>query len=207
MREFDELKQFSENEKLNIKAYFDEMDLTDEEKEERKNFAKEMKDAFIFTFTIYLIMKQYAYMNKQYIMQQLQKKYSDIVLERIKIDDYLDGMINNSVNDIVDTTFRHDGEDYFTSDERATLIACNSANDILNYKQYEEAIKTGKKNKQWITEKDKRVRKTHKILDDIVIPINHTFLVGNTLMRFPHDTMYGTDYEQLSNCRCTIKYF
>ncbi len=207
MREFDELNQLQEDEEFNIDSYFDTMELTDEEKKERKKFAHEMQDILIFVFALYLTMKKYHYTNKQYIVQQLQEKYSDTVLQYMEIDDYLEEMIKDSAKDIIDTTFRHDGEEYFTSDERASLISCNSANNTLNYKQYAEAIKAGKENKQWITEKDKKVRKSHKELDDMVIPINHAFFVGNTLMRFPHDTLYGLDYEQLSNCRCTIKYF
>jgi len=207
MREFDDLNQLSEDGEFDIDSYFDDMDLTNKEKEERKDFAREMQDVLLFVFSLYLIMKQYNYENKKYIIQQLQKRYSYTVLRYTEIDNYLDEMINDSARDIVDTTFHHDGEEYFTSDERAALIACNSANDTLNYKQYAEAIKMGKKNKKWITEKDMKVRKTHKVLDNIIIPIDRTFLVGNTLMRFPHDTMFGVDYEQLSNCRCTIKYF
>lgn len=152
-------------------------------------------------------MKQYNYINEQYIVRNLQKKYSNIVLKYTKIDNYLEEMINDFSRDVINTTFRHDGEDFYTSDERAELIACNSANDTLNYKQYADAIKSGKTKKRWITEKDKRVRKTHRAIDDKTIPIKDTFLVGKTLMRFPHDTYYGVDYSELSGCRCTIKYF
>lgn len=204
---FNELNQLPQGGEFSIDTYFDKMELTEKEKEERKDFANEMKNALLFIFALYLTMQQYDYINKQYIIEQLQKRYSDAVIERMEIDDYLSEMIIDSARDIVDTTFRHDDEEYFTSEERAELIACNSANDTLNYKQYADAVKAGKKNKQWITEKDNRVRRTHEVLDDEVIPIGDTFLVGDTLMRFPHDTYYGVDYKELSNCRCTVKYF
>lgn len=206
-REFDELKQTYEHEKVNINSYFSEMDLTDKEKEKRKEFANEMKDVLLFIFTLYLLMKQYDYINKQYIIQQLQEKYSNTILKYMQIDDYINGMVIDSVKDIVETTFNHDGEEFYTSEDRAELIACNSANDTLNYKQYADAVKAGKKHKKWITERDRRVRRTHKELDSKVIPIGDTFLVGNILMRFPHDTLFGISYKELANCRCTIKYF
>jgi hypothetical protein len=25
-------------------------------------------------------------------------------------------------------------------------------------------------------------------------------------MRYPKDTLYGIDYEEISNCRCSVKY-
>lgn len=205
--DFDELNRLSVDEEFDINSYFDKTELTDKEKEERKDFAENMKDILLFIFALYLTMKQYDYVNKQYITQQLKKRYFDTVLKYMEIDDYLEGMINDSSGDIIETTFKHGGEGFYTSKKRATLIACNSANDTLNYKQYTEAIKKGKKNKQWITEKDNRVRQTHKMLNNKTIPIKDTFLVGDILMRFPHDTFYGFDYNELSNCRCTIKYF
>lgn len=206
MREIDELNTLSEDEILDIEAYFDEMELSEEGKKERKKFAKDMKDVMLFLFTLFLLMKEKSYMNKQLIISQLQSRYSKLVLEYIKIDKYIEEHIQEFSEETVDTTIRHIDEKFYLSEERGVLISVNEANSTLNYKDFANAIAEGKTEKQWLTEKDQRVRKTHKRLDSMIIPIEDTFVVGNMLMRFPHDTFYGIDYKELSNCRCTVRY-
>lgn len=94
---------------------------------------------------------------------------------------------------------------YWLSVSRATEIAENESNTALNYKDYQTAINAGYTKKTWLTERDSRVRKTHKVLESKTIPINDLFMVGNTFMRFPKDTLMGESRESV-NCRCAIKY-
>lgn len=207
MRAFDETNNLSQDEILSIDDYFDEMELTEEEREERKQFSREMQDVILFIFALFSVMQQYDRINKEFIISQLQSRYSEIVLRYIDIDKYLEDYITDFSQETVDTTLKHIDEEFYLSEDRSLLISLNEANTTLNYKDYANAIKAGKKRKQWLTEKDKKVRKTHRALDDMVLSIEDAFIVGDTLMRFPHDTLYGIDYEQLSNCRCSIKYF
>ena len=207
MRMIDKLNNLSGYKLIEIDSYFDEMELSEEEKEKRKEFAKSMEEIMLFIFVLFSIMKQYNRINKEFIVSNLQSRYSEIVSQYINIDKYLKEYISEFSEETVDTTIKHIDETFYLSEDRGTLIAVNEANTTLNYKQFSDAIKDGKTRKQWITEKDSRVRKTHKALDDKTIPIEDVFLVGDTLMRFPHDTLYGIDYKELSNCRCTIKYF
>lgn len=207
MRLFDEINDLSEDEIIDIDAYFDEMELSEIGKEDRKKFAKDMNEIVLFIFSLFLVMKENGYINKQFIISQLQSRYSDIVLKYMEIDKYISEHIGEFSEETVDTTLKHVDEEFYFSEDRSILISVNEANSTLNYKDFSNAIADGKTEKQWITEKDKKVRKTHKKLDDMVTPINDTFVVGDTLMRFPHDTLYGTDYKELSNCRCTVKYF
>ena len=151
-------------------------------------------------------MKEKSYIDKRFIVSQIQSRYSDLVVEYIKIDKYIEEHIKEFSEETVDTTLRHIDEEFYLSEDRSVLISVNEANSSLNYKDFANAIEDGKTEKQWITEKDQKVRKTHKRLDSMIIPIEDTFVVGNTLMRFPHDTFYGIDYKELSNCRCTVRY-
>lgn len=207
MKEIDELNNLSEDGVLDIEAYFDSMELSDEEKEERKEFAKSINEIMLFIFALFSVLKNYNIINKQYITSQLQSRYSDVVLKYMNIDKYLDGYIKEFSEETVDITLKHIHEPFYLSEDRGLLISANEANTTLNYKDFSEAVRAGKTKKQWITEKDSKVRETHKVLDNMTILINDTFFVGNTFMRFPHDTYYGIDYKELSNCRCTIKYF
>ncbi len=206
MRELDELNNLSEDEIFDIDDYFDEMELSEDGKDERKKFAKDMKEIMLFLFALFLVMKENGYMDKRFIISDLQFRYSKLVLEYMKIDKYIEEHIKEFSEETVDTTLKHIDEEFYLSEDRGVLISINEANNALNYKDFSDAIADGKTEKQWITEKDQKVRKTHKRLDDVIIPINDTFVVGDTLMRFPHDTLYGIDYKELSNCRCTIRY-
>lgn len=206
MRGIDELNDFSEDEILDIDAYFEEMEISEEGKEERKKFAKDMKEIMLFLFSLFLVMKEKSYMDKRFIISQLQSRYSDLVVEYMKIDKYIEEHIKEFSEETVDTTLRHVEEEFYLSEDRSVLISVNEANSTLNYKDFANAIADGKTEKQWMTEKDQKVRKTHKRLDSVIIPMEDTFVVGNTLMRFPHDTFYGVDYKELSNCRCAVRY-
>lgn len=207
MQLFDELNDLSEDKMLDIDTYFDEMELTEEEKEERKSFAESVNGLMLFIFALFSVMKQYDYINKQFTISQLQSRYSEIVLQYMDIDKYIEDYISEFSQETVDTTLKYIDDEFYLSDDRGLLIAVNEANTTLNYKDYANAIKAGKTRKRWLTEKDKKVRQTHRTLDNKTIAIEDVFIVGNTYMRFPHDTLYGIDYKELSNCRCTVKYF
>lgn len=207
MRIFDEINGLLPNEVLDIETYFDSMELSKAEREERKKFAQSISEIMLFIFALFAIMKEYRYVDKEYIVSQLQSRYSEAVLRYMELDKYIEDYIAEFSQETVDTTLKHIDEEFYLSDDRSLLISINEANTTLNYKDYANAIKEGKTRKQWLTEKDEKVRKTHRTLNDKVIPIDDVFLVGDTFMRFPHDTLYGIDYKELSNCRCSIKYF
>lgn len=205
MRIFDELN--SGQSILSIDEYFDTMNLSEEEKKKRKTFANEIMNAMLFIFALISIMRQYDYLNKQFIIQQLEQRYSDIVIKYMDIDKYMEDCIREFSQETIDTTLKHPDEEYYLSNDRAMLIGENEANSSLNYGQFAEAVKRGKKEKRWITEGDNKVRKTHREVDLEVISINDTFVVGNSLMRFPKDDYYNPEPEEIVNCRCTIEYF
>lgn len=186
--------------------YFGEMDLPEEEIQKRILFAKKFEDSMLFIFALYLVMKKYNRMNEKYLISQVQSKYSEIVSEYMKKDRYMDDYIQEFSEETIDATKRHDEEEYFTSRERAILLAENEANTSLNYGQYTDALKKGYKKKIWISERDKRVRVTHKEVDGMELPIERAFLVGDSLMNFPKDTSMGVSNKEIIACRCTVKY-
>lgn len=61
--------------------------------------------------------------------------------------------------------------------------------------------------KEWRTVGDERVRKTHVKMNGVLIPVDQLFHVGQkSLMRFPTDTSFGADLEEIINCRCSAIY-
>lgn len=203
--EYEELLDIS-NQEYDYADYFDAMDLSDEEKKKRISFAEKFEDTMLFIFALYLIMRQYGHMNEKYIISQLQSKYSEIASEHMTLDRHMNEYIEDFSQETIDMTKRHDGEEYFTSRERAILLAENEANASLNYGQYVDALKKGYKKKIWISERDSRVRVTHREVDGVEIPIDRSFLVGDSLMKFPKDTSMGASTTEIAGCRCTVKY-
>lgn len=207
MREIDEINDLSESNILSIKDYFDEMELTEEEKEQRKKFAYEMEDILLFIFALFSVMKQYDNLNKHYIISQLQTRYLDTVSKYINVDRYIEDYIKEFAIDTVNTTVKNEDKLYFTSDDRAVLIAENESHFTLNRKEYLDAVKSGKKKKQWVDVRDKKERKTHREVGGTVILIDQPFIVGNSLMMFATDHSLNAEAKELINCRCTTRYF
>lgn len=162
MREFDELSAQTNDLQIDIDEYFNDMELSKEEKEKRKEFSRSMEEAMLFIFALFSIMREYDYMNKQYIISQLEIRYSAIVLQYMNLDKAIEGYIQKFSEEIVDTTLKYADEEYYLSGDRAVVISVNESNSILGYRQLQEAKENGYTKKTWITERDNRVRKTHR---------------------------------------------
>lgn len=207
MRLFDEINDLSQDEILDIDAYFDEMELPEKEKEKRKEFSKSMTDVMLFIFALFSVMRQYDYINKSYIVGQLKQRHSEVVLQYMDINKVVDDYIQRFSEEIVDTTLKYPDEEYYLSNDRATLVSVNEANSILGYRQLQEAKDKGYTRKTWITEGDRKVRKTHREVGMMEIPIDEYFLVGDSLMMYPHDNItFDIDPKEVINCRCSVMY-
>lgn len=203
MRIFDQLNMPTD-EVFDYEDYFGNMDLSDEEKEKRIALAKEFEVLFLYFFL--------AFSEQQSIdfVQMIREKYITIAMEFLSlksISAYIDGYANKMAEEIVRVTIEHNDEEFYTSTERGMLISANEANTLGNYGQQIQAIKDGKLYKTWVTEKDRKVRHTHRAVDEKKISIFEPFEVGNSLMMFPKDMeTYGADMKEIANCRCVVKY-
>lgn len=197
----EESKQHS----LPYEQYFGDMKISEVQREQRIEVANDFEYMLLFMFSLIRLMKQYDAINVEYIESQVRTKYLMIV-NRYVDDGYISLYANNFAHNIVQTTLAHLEQEYYLSLDRAMFIAENEANSSLNYVDYITAIANGKTKKQWISKKDKKVRKSHVRVDDKVIGIQETFLIGDSFMLFPKDTSLGADESEIINCRCSIKY-
>lgn len=201
-REIDELNELG-SQVIDYEEYFGEMELTDEEKEKRIELAKRFEILFLFFLLAYSKQQKIDYESMIY------EKYMVIAMEFLKQDKapaYVDDYARRLADDVVRTTKEHDGEEFYTSTERGMLISANEANALGNYNQQAQAIKAGMKYKTWLTEKDNKVRHTHREVDNVTIGIFESFQVGDSLMMFPKDTSLGASMEEIAGCRCVAKY-
>lgn len=205
-RTFDELKSIR-NELEEIEArrriaeYFEEMFISDADKEKRIQTAYDFQALFRRLFTMMAIVE----IARNQMIQTIMEEYIK-VLDRY---DYRPNMnhIRVFAETIVDNTLLNIDTDWYTSLDRSIKMAESETNNAANYEMDREAIEAGYTQKTWVTMQDNKVRDTHKALDGVTIDIGETFKVGMAEMRFPCDEELAFDYpEEIANCRCILEY-
>lgn len=205
---FDELnKLVGKNRSEPYEIYFGEMDLTESEIKKRIALAEKLEENFLFAMALLFTMTQYNSVNYEQIRNKFEKSYFKAISGIIIADDYIKQYIKNFSYDITDSTKAHADDMYYYSSDRAIFIAENESLICWNHQDFSDAIKSGKRRKQWMDVRDKKERETHLQVGRTVKPINEPFLVGNSLMQYPKDTYFGASSSEIVNCRCTIKYF
>lgn len=193
--------KFDELHKL-FTMYFEVMEIPKEDKKKRVDLALEFYDIFLYILLLIKTDLKYDRLEEpQGYMESLNYRIQDMLADLPYEEEYIPQLSK----DVIETTFRHLDEEYYFSEERTILISQNEANTVMNNIDYVSAKRSGKTRKTWVTEKDNRVRPWHEEVDELTIPIDEMFQVGNDQMRFPHDYINGSP-ENLINCRCTCFY-
>ena len=187
--------------------YFDEMNLSSEDKERRKEFSTDVEEVMIFIFALILVMRQNDYFNKDYVISELEIRFSKVISKYTTLNTYLKEYAKRFSEEIIDTTMQYLEVPFYLSEGRAVLISANEANSVFNYEKYIKAIKNGKTKKKWVDIRDERERETHREVGGTVIPIDRAFLVGESFLLYPKDTSLGASMEEIANCRCTVEYY
>lgn len=204
---FDKINKL-ERKSLPFEQFFGEMELTPEQKRKRTALAEDIEDAVLFLFTIYLVAKEY---DREVDRIAAAEEYEEQLREALRKAQIDEDVIDQYIEDVAReearvTAKRYLEDDYWTSEDRATLIAENDSNTCYNGQEFVDAVKSGKTEKQWKSMKDFRVRRTHREVDDVVVPISEPFVVGDSLMLFPRDTSLGASMEEIAGCRCIASY-
>ena len=185
--------------------YFDEMDISESDKNTRVNFAMRIHDIMILTFALVKSMQESGYVDELYLKSELKRRYIEEVIATGNYDRVISDYINSFTDDTIKTTLKNTDE-YLLSNTRALIIGANEANTIYNYSDYKNAVENGYTHKRWKTENDNLVRRSHEIVNNDVVEIDEPFVVGDSLMMFPKDFSMGASAEELVNCRCTVEY-
>ena len=190
-------------EKIVYETYFGEMEISDEEKKERLELAKELEPISFF----YAFLEQGE--SEGDFIQGISAEYEKAALKFLKVREppaYIKEYSEKITEDIIRTTIENKDTPYFTSVERAMNIAANEANTIGNYREYTRMVKQGYKYKTWITMNDDKVRHTHAEANGYKVGIFDSFQIGASEMSFPRDYSLGASAEEIVNCRCSLKY-
>ena len=226
LMKFDQLNTFSTTEttkndrqkvsrkKIPIHDYFENMQISEEEKEKRVRLANLLLADVLFLFAL-----SKRNQDHHYLSEAFQKRYLSSVKKVTEPDQKMQRYIRKVCDSIVDTTLKgqkgglladskanQPRDPYAVSMDRATNVAENEANTILNGDEYNAAIKNGCTKKRWTSYKDERVRADHADVDGQVIDINRPFHVGEYMMMYPKDDSLGAGLEEIVNCRCSVEY-
>ena len=205
---FDELNDLVANKRsMSFEQFFGEMDLSDEEIQQRIELAEKLEDGFLFVLALLFTMQQYNDVNWERARQEYESRYLSALAGYVTITPYIRQYVRDMSYDIMDSTKKHQAEYYYYSPDRGKFMAECEANTTRSYQCNEDAIAQGKTMKRWLTMGDKRVRTTHKEVGGTSKPIGEPFYVGGSLMMFPRDTQYSPPNSLVCGCRCSIEYY
>ena len=203
MRKIDEYENlYGWDAEIDIDEFYNAMDLSEERVEERKAVADKLFAVFLSLFILVETVDDY-----EVCFYWLTDSLRDIVEKYGFYDAYSMLYINRFATEYLDVTFnRKEESEYWLSPDRALLGALNESNAIIGYEELQDAIADGCEFKIWRTERDNRVRPTHKELDGKKIPIEEYFTVGMEQMLYPRDEVNCGDLSELSGCRCHLDF-
>lgn len=90
---------------------------------------------------------------------------------------------------------------------RAMNIARTEGSALSNFAMNESANATGLSlTKQWLTQRDGKVRNSHLFADGLEVGMNEPFIISGYKMNYPADSSGGAPASLVCNCRCTLIY-
>lgn len=186
-----------------INHYFDTMQISKKQKQERIEAANEIFDAVLF-FLIWCENTPER-VQEENTLRDFENLYKEVIFQHTEPSEYIDRYVHTFISNLILVTLDHMGEEYFTSVERAAFNAVNEANTVMNYVDLERAKELGFEKKTWIAEIDGRTRPDHVYMNGWTIPIDDWFIFDDCMGLFPHDYAHLSQ-RQLANCRCTLRF-
>lgn len=204
--------------KLNVKSvsipydeYFEVMDLTREQINERISAANDFEHDFLFLLSLLSLQMDVENTNYDFTKAIFAERWGNTASKYVDDDEFVAEYSRWFADGAVEATLNNPDDPWMFSDDRAMFNAENEANTVLSQKDYVEAILKGYTRKQWKGINDGRERKTHIALNDKIIPIDKYYQVGDARMLFAKDLSSvlstGAQFpEEYVNCRCSVRY-
>ncbi len=184
--------------------YFRPLELPEEQIEDRKNSARDFRDILLFILLAVKTMETTVEIDWSRLTVELQNGFETVVRKYARYDEYMRDFVRKAADDFMEVTRERVEEEglytRWTSDERALPDAANYADMTLGYEEWQEAIDAGKTKKMWVSQRDGKVRHTHRVADGQIVPIKAMFTVGGTLLAYPCDP--EGEPREIINCRC-----
>lgn len=186
--------------------YFSGMGLTRQQKKDRISLAERFEEEF-WPVLVYLFgLLPFGLLQEDEAKELFLLAFLTAVADSLQPDEYLRNYAEEFSAEVARSTVENSEDPYYFSIDRAMYLSENESESAWNHDDYEKAILAGKKYKEWIDMRDKRVRPTHREVHGTVKLIQEPFLVGDSLLLYPKDTSLGADPSEIVNCRCIVKY-
>ena len=199
---FDELHSLS---RKTYEKYFDVMPLSEDQKTDRVLIAMALEDRFLEILSLAEIRQKQDKPWLGEIIELFTLAFLAVANRRVD-DDEIRAKAERFGQEVGLSTFQHQGEEYFTSADRAINMSATEANAIMCYGELADAIKRGCTTKTWKTILDGREREWHHEEDGVTVPITEPFEVGGELLMYPLDDSLGASADNIANCRCCAIY-
>lgn len=190
-----------------LDEFYEVMPISDDRKERRKSIAKQLRDAMLFLFTLMFTMAENNSWDYDIVLYSFRTEFRNVIVNYVAIDLFMENYIQEFTQKYLDVTIEHLSQNdasFFMSDDRATIGGANESNTIIGYGELEEAIEDGSTMKRWRTQRDNRVRYTHREMEGKTIPIDDYFIVGGSALLYPGDP--EGDEKEIAGCRCALEY-
>ena len=191
-----------------LNEYFSPMELPEEQINKRKDAARDFRDVLLFILLAIKVADEIGEVDWDRMRFQLETEFAAVARQYARDDDYMKNFARKAADDFIDVTRERtekDGMDSrWTSDERALPDAANYANMTVGYEELQQAIDAGFTKKMWVSQRDGRVRHTHRRADGQTVPIKAYFTVGDSMLLYPTDP--DGEPEEVINCRCHQKF-
>ena len=131
VRDYDELNTLvGTSRSEDYEDYFEIMELSDSDKENRIELAEKLGDNFLLVLAFLFTMQQYQSINWETIRTRFESAYREALAGTIVIDEYLDSYIEQFSYDVTESTQNHVNDLYYYSFDRSRLMAENESNTV-----------------------------------------------------------------------------
>ena len=178
---FDELniQQYTDAEVNSfLDEYFAPMELPYSDIEKRKDAAREFREILLFILLAAAVAENMGVLDWEVIRVQMMNQFGSVVNKYSRDDEFTREFIRKATDDFIEVSQKHIGDMNWFSDKRALPDAANYSNMTVGYEELQEAIESGKKKKMWVSQRDGKVRHTHRVADGQTVPIKAYFKVG-----------------------------
>ena len=211
---FDELNALGKKRRSEpIEEYYDPMRISRKRRQKRIEVARKYRDALLDYMHFVDDYAEYGYIDepatellRSSIMELIEDAFVVIRSAEINAESVYRAYADRISKQIHDSTMRNkDKDEYFLSEDRATLIGEDESNALCGYYELQEAFEYGMSDKTWRTVGDKAVRDTHRAVDGKTVPIDSPFIVGGIEMMVPRDPEVDAP-EETAGCRCWVTF-
>lgn len=186
--------------------YFAPMKISDKQKQQRIDLAKDLDDIFEDLFIYMFEMARYGYSDYTDAYALAYSKYMEVIGNHVTPTDELILHGDELITSVLEVLYRHYDDPYYFSRDRARLIAENDANSIFNYDEFQDARINGYHLKTWNTIMDGHERDSHAEVNGVTIPIEEVFHLQGGDCYYPRSDELGMSDEEIVNCRCSLSY-